>query len=99
MGKHLRKIDVRQMHRELYRATRSVQEVEAGRAMFLAFDGSGPPGGQAYQETIGKLYALVYTTKFDLKCAGALAGPGNPGSACTGPMDVEPPCRCSRRPA
>ncbi len=72
MARSLRKIDFRQTHRELYRATRSVQEVEAGQATFLAFDGVGPPGGQAYQEAIGKLYAMVYTTKFSLKYAGVL---------------------------
>lgn len=72
MAKQLRKIDFRHMHRELYRATKSVQEVEVGSGAFLAFGGVGPPGGRAYQEAVGKLYALAYTTKFSLKHAGVL---------------------------
>jgi hypothetical protein len=72
MARKLRKVDVRQAHPELYRAARKVEEVNAGRAAFLAADGVGEPGGGTYQEAIGKLYALAYTTKFSMKHAGTL---------------------------
>ncbi len=72
MPKHPKKIDLKKARPELYRATRLVAEIEAGRGTFLTFDGVGEPGGARYQEAIGKLYSLAYTTKFMLKGAGAL---------------------------
>jgi hypothetical protein len=35
-------------------------------------DGKGEPGNAAYQDAIGKLYGVAYTTKFALKNAGVL---------------------------
>jgi hypothetical protein len=72
MPKQPKMIDLKKARPELYRATRSVEEIEAGRGTFLTCDGVGEPGGAAYGEAIGKLYSLAYTTKFMLKHAGVL---------------------------
>jgi hypothetical protein len=72
MPKHPKKIDVRKARPELYRAKRSVEEIDAGRGTFLTCDGRGEPGGPEYQEATGKLYSLAYATKFMLKGAGVL---------------------------
>ncbi len=72
MPKQPKLIDLRAAKPELYRAKRSVEEIDAGRGTFLTFDGTGEPGGELYQEAIGKLYSLAYTTKFMLKHAGVL---------------------------
>lgn len=72
MPKRPKKIDLKKGRPELYRAKRTVEEMDAGRGTFLTFDGKGEPGGERYQEGIGKLYALAYTTKFMLKGAGVL---------------------------
>jgi len=72
MRKQPKPMDVKKAKPELYRAKKSVEEIDAGRGTFLTFDGVGEPGGTAYQEAIGKLYSLAYTTKFMLKHAGVL---------------------------
>lgn len=66
------KIDFKQLYKELYTAKKTVQEVKAEKATFLAVDGVGAPGSSAYQEAIGQLYGLVHTTKFMLKNANLL---------------------------
>lgn len=72
MPKQPKLIDLRAANLELYRAKKSVEEIDAGRGTFLTFDGVGEPGGAAYEEAIGKLYSLAYTAKFMLKHAGVL---------------------------
>ncbi len=64
------KVDFRKLCPDLYRASRNIEEVRAGRGVFLVVDGVGEPGGKAYQDAIGALYALAYTAKFTLKKAG-----------------------------
>lgn len=64
------KVDFRKLHPELYRESRDIAEVRAAKGVFLAVDGVGAPGSQAFQDAIGALYALAYTTKFTLKNAG-----------------------------
>ena len=66
------KVDFRKTRPELYRASRDVSEIRAGRGTFLAIDGVGEPGGPAYQEAIGRIFALAYTAKFTLKAAGTV---------------------------
>jgi hypothetical protein len=63
------KVDFRKLYPDLYRESRTIEEVRAGRGVFLATDGVGEPGGRAYRDAIGALYALAYTAKFTLKNA------------------------------
>jgi hypothetical protein len=67
-----KKIDLKKEHRDLYTATKKVKEVRAGKATFLVVDGQGRPGNEDYQEAIGRLYGLAYTTKFTLMKEGGL---------------------------
>lgn len=64
--------DVKKSHKHLYQATQQVKEVTAAHGTFLAVDGMGKPGGEAYQEAINRLFSLAYTAKFALKKAGKL---------------------------
>jgi hypothetical protein len=64
------KVDFRKLYPDLYRESQNIAEVRAGRGVFLAVEGVGTPGDQAYQDAIGALYALAYTAKFALKKAG-----------------------------
>lgn len=64
------KIDFARTHKELYSATSKIKEVVAERAVFLAVDGHGAPGGELFQAAIGALYGAAYTIKFTLKKAG-----------------------------
>ncbi len=64
------KVDFRKRYPDLYRESKNVVEVRAAKGVFLAIDGVGEPGSQAFQDAIGALYALAYTTKFTLKNAG-----------------------------
>jgi hypothetical protein len=58
-------------HERLYRARSGVAElVEVPPARFLALDGSGRPGDQAYQDAIAALFAVAYTARFACKKAG-----------------------------
>jgi len=66
------RIDFKKIHPELYRATRKIEEVRAARGTFLAFDGVGDPAGPAFQDAIGKLFALAFTAKFTIKGAGGI---------------------------
>jgi len=65
-------IDFAKSLKDLYRATRNVQEVVADRGVFLAVEGQGPPGGEAFQAAIQALFPVVYTIKFTLKRAGTV---------------------------
>jgi hypothetical protein len=64
------KVDFRKLYPDLYRETRTIAEVRAARGTFLAVDGTGAPGSEAFETAIGLLYALAYTAKFTLKRAG-----------------------------
>lgn len=65
-------IDLKRMHKELYRAKETPQELTVPTGTFLAVDGIGEPGGKAYQTAIEALYGVAYTIKFALKRAGVL---------------------------
>ncbi len=65
------KVDFRKLFPDLYRESRTVADVRAGRGVFLAVDGVGEPGCQAYQDATAALYALAHTAKFTCKNAGA----------------------------
>ena len=66
------KIDFKKTMKELYRATNKVAHVKPGEGAFLAVDGQGAPGGEAFQKAIQNLYPVAYTVKFALKNAGTI---------------------------
>jgi len=66
----MRPVDFSQQHKELYHATRRVQEVTAERGVFLAVDGQGAPGGPEFHQALEHLYTVAYTLKAQLKAAG-----------------------------
>ena len=66
------KIDFKKTMKELYRATNKVARVQAGEGTFLAVDGQGAPGGEAFEKAIQNLYPVAYTVKFSLKKAGTI---------------------------
>ena len=68
----MKSIDFRKSLRELYNATSKVKEVIAERGAFLCVEGKGKPGGGAYVNAIGVLFAAAYTIKFTLKKVGVL---------------------------
>ena len=63
-------LDFKKTLKDLYGATLKVRQVEAGPGAFLAVDGGGGPGGEAYHKAIQELYSIVYTLKFALKKGG-----------------------------
>jgi hypothetical protein len=65
-------IDVAKASPELYRATAKVTKVSAGEASFIAVDGHGAPGGEAFQKAMEALFNVVFTLKFTLKAAGTV---------------------------
>jgi hypothetical protein len=79
-------IDFRKSYPDLYKAGRTVSELRAPTGVFLAVDGTGEPGGAAFQDAVQQLYALAYTTKFSMKKAGG-ADFGIPPLECLWPDD------------
>jgi len=59
-----KKIDFSKTLKELYSATRKINEVSPGRGVFLSVLAKGAPGGPEFQSAIQKLYTLAYTLKF-----------------------------------
>lgn len=66
----MRTMDFAKQDKELYHATRQVQEISAERGMFLAVDGHGAPGGEAFQQALQHLFTVAYALKAQLKAAG-----------------------------
>lgn len=66
------KIDFKKTLKELYRATKKVARVKPDEGTFLAVDGEGAPGGEAFEKAIQDLYPVAYTVKFALKKAGTI---------------------------
>jgi hypothetical protein len=66
--------DKRNLFRELkaeYSQPKAPKLIEIGAGGYLAADGQGGPGDDLFQERVGALYAMAYTTKFACKAAGA----------------------------
>ncbi len=61
------KIDLKKQYPDYYQATTEVAEVKLGAGNFVTFDGHGEPGGAAFQNAIGTLYAVAYTIKQSAK--------------------------------
>ncbi len=66
------KIDFKKTMKTLYRATSKVERVNPGMGTFIAVDGRGTPGGEAFEKAIQNLYPVAYTVKFALKKAGTI---------------------------
>jgi hypothetical protein len=62
--------DFSKSHKELYTATPKVVEINVGSGTYLAVDGQGRPGGEAFQAAIQALYGTAYTIKFTCKLGG-----------------------------
>ena len=65
------KIDLYKQHRDQYVEAKRPVLVTVGRATYLAVDGRGAPGGEAFTARVGALYGVAYTIKMTRKFAGA----------------------------
>lgn len=65
-------IDLAKLHPEEYRPAKGIRDFQAGEAFFLAVEGRGEPGGEAFQEAIQALFSVAYTARFSLKKRGEL---------------------------
>lgn len=65
------KLDLFKQHRAEYAAKPAPALVEIGPARYLAIEGRGAPEGDAFQASIGALYAIAYTIKMARKAAGS----------------------------
>ncbi len=64
------RIDLYQQHKADYAATRKPALVKLKKATYLAITGQGEPGGAAFTEKLGALYAAAFTVKMTRKFAG-----------------------------
>lgn len=62
--------DLRRTHPELWRAPDTPERITAPPVAFLAVDGVGAPGGGAYVDAVGTLYAVSYGLRFAVKARG-----------------------------
>jgi len=66
----MQNIDLMKQYKNLYRPSKKeVTAVDVPPLPFLMIDGIGAPGGEAYGEAVGALYAVAYTLKFAVKKA------------------------------
>jgi hypothetical protein len=65
------KLDLYKAHQSEYEASsEGPQLVHVGRAQYLAIEGQGEPGGEAFQAAVGGLYGMAFTIKMARKLAG-----------------------------
>lgn len=64
------KIDIFKLFKAEYKAGKKPTLVETGRAMYLAVEGQGAPGGDDFQCAIEALYGMAYTIKMGRKKDG-----------------------------
>jgi len=64
------KVDLYKANKKEYAATRKPALVKIGPAVYLSIDGRGAPGGKAFTDAIGALYAVAFTVKMTRKHAG-----------------------------
>jgi hypothetical protein len=64
------KIDLYKLHKDQYVEAKKPVLVTVGKGMYLAIDGRGAPGGEAFSAGVGALYAVAYTIKMTRKFAG-----------------------------
>lgn len=60
-------LDLYRDRRAEYAATTTPTFVDVGPGTFLAVEGTGPPGGERFQEAVGALYGVAYTIKMTRK--------------------------------
>lgn len=64
------KIDLFKSFKKEYVQPKQPQLVDAGAAVYLAIEGRGEPGGEAFQDSVAALYAMAYTIKMTRKADG-----------------------------
>jgi len=64
------KLDLYKKHKAEYAATRKPALVKTGKAIYLAIEGQGAPGSEAFQASIGALYGVAFTVKMTRKFSG-----------------------------
>jgi hypothetical protein len=64
------KVDLYKEHAADYATSRKPVIIVIAPAKYLTIDGQGKPGGEAFQQAIGALYGMAYTTKMASKIAG-----------------------------
>jgi hypothetical protein len=64
------KVDLYRRHRAEYVARRAPTLVTVGPARYLVIEGRGAPGGAAFGQAMGALYAVAFTIKMAKKFAG-----------------------------
>lgn len=65
------KLDLLKQHKAEYAASKAKpQMVAVGPARYLAVEGAGAPGGEAFQAKIGAIYSVAFTIKITRKAAG-----------------------------
>lgn len=63
------KIDLSKLHKQDYVAPKNPVLLTIKKATYLAVSGQGEPGGQAFTDRIGALYAMAFTMKMTRKFA------------------------------
>ena len=66
----VQKLDLYKQHKADYAAPRKPVPVDIPAATYLAVAGQGEPGGEPFNEKVGALYAVAFTTKMRFKFAG-----------------------------
>jgi len=64
------KIDLYKQHKADYAATRKPALVTIGKSQYLAIEGQGAPGSEAFTASIGALYGVAFTAKMTRKFSG-----------------------------
>jgi hypothetical protein len=64
------KIDLYKLHKAEYVGPKEPVLVQVGPAKYLTAEGVGAPGGEKFQQAVGALYQVAYTTKMAKKFAG-----------------------------
>lgn len=64
------KTDLFKEHKADYTAKAAPHRLVVGRASYLAIEGRGAPGGEAFEAGVGALYGMAYTLKFAAKAEG-----------------------------
>lgn len=64
------KLDLFAEHKTEYKAAKKPALVKTSPAQYLAVDGIGPPGSEAFEACIGALYSMAFTIKMTRKFAG-----------------------------
>ena len=64
------KLDLYVTHKAEYAAPRKPALVRVGKAHYLAIEGAGSPGSDAFAAAIGALYGVAFTIKMTRKFAG-----------------------------